>query len=651
MSQSWGAGNTSALADLIGKDSVDWSPGGDTIYDECLRAVLTQISVEASGELERRKDLCLNGNPYPLIAYYWPELLITDPAEEKYFQGTIGDDDDPCLRIDDWQRREVLDQLFREEIYDVAVKGNTKPGKGASIAIGINLWFEVFPQCKIILTSSSYDHAKDVLFAEVAKWRRMMRGQVSGKLLNTGISDHSQHYLAISNPTAAEGFTGQHGPATLFVFDEASAMEKSRYDDAQKQAKKVVMIGNPRHISGAFYKLYDDCKDKNVCQDIPGPMGLRRCVTVGGMDCANVRFKRLEKPVGPIGGIDINGKHYAQGQRISQEDWHQIKPLIPQQVDYARYMAIKSDSDARHAAVFADGHFPDEDPDKQVILRSYIKRHTDAHAACRGRTRVEAFGFDVARSTHGDASVLTCGGSGGITKQVAWKFADTTYHARRILQEAKKLGIDLTSDTRENGQGGVDFERVPICVDMDGVGAGVGDILRDWGCWVIEFRGNATALVDPKQYANWRTEAYALFGRRVSPHDNWAAEALILPDDEELLGDLCTPEKNPVGGDALRFRLQPKQEIADKLGRSPDKGDSAVYWYTAQREYDDSGRKFKASARKKIVIHTPGQERSERGPDHREPEPFAKPKATDDIKDWASKLKIRKGKRGGETDA
>lgn len=639
----WGAQETSSyLSELIGTP-VSFNAEEDTVYSDCVRAAILQIASEATGELESRKALCIDGNPYPLIAYFWPDLLIVDPDEEKYFEGEIGSENNPCLRLDKWQREEVLDQLFREEVYDVAVKGNTKPGKGASIAIGVNLWFEVYPQSKVILTSSSYDHAKDVIFAEVAKWRRMMSGQVSGKLLNTGVADHSQHYLAISNPTAAEGFSGQHGPATLFVFDEASSMDKDRYDDAQKQAKKVVMIGNPRHISGAFYKLFDDCKDKNVCQDVPGPMGLRRCVTVGGMDCANVRYKRLEKPVGPIGGIEIDGVLYGHGRRIPLSAFEKVKPLIPQQVDYARYMAIKEDSDPRHAAVFADGHFPDEDPEKQVILRSWMKRHTDAWKAAKGGLPIEAFGFDVARSTHGDASVLTCGGSKGISKQVIWKFADTTFHARRILQEAKSLGIDLTSDCRQDDQGQwTIFDRVPVCVDMDGVGAGVGDILRDWGVWVIEFRGNAVAKVDPKKYGNWRAEAYALFGRRCSPHDNWSQEPFMLPDDDELLDDLCVPEKAPIGGDALRFRLQPKDEIVKKLGRSPDKGDSAVYFHTAQREYDSEGRAYRRAARKKIVLHTPGQESPRK--DFREAEKLKPPESTEDIQDWAAGLKIKKRK-------
>lgn len=635
-----------ALTDLLGEDRdvSGFQPGGDTVHNECVRAVLGQIQVEETGELERRKRWCLEGNPYPLIAYYWPFLMILNVDEEKYFKGEIGNEENPCLRIDDWQRDEILGQLFREEIYDIAVKGSTKPGKGASIAIGVNLWFEVFDPCKIILTSSSYEHAKDNIFGEVSKWRRQMQGVIKGKLLGTGISDHDQHYLTVSNPGADEGFSGQHGPATLFVFDEASALIKARYDDAQKQAKKVVAIGNPRHLSGQFYTLFEDLKgdEKNRCQDVPGPMGLRRCVTIGGADCANVRFKRLEKPVSPVGGIEIDGTFYPHGQRIPVTDWEKVQPLIPQQVDYARYMAIKTDPDPRHADVFADGKFPEEDPDKQVIMRSHLRSHIKAHAAFGDTIDVTAFGFDVARSISGDQSVLTYGGPRGIRRQDCWRWNDTVYHAMRILEIAESLGIDLTTNERFKGERTI-YDRVPVCVDMDGLGAGVGDLLKAKGVWVIEFHGSMRAPVKPEKYGNWRAEGYALIGRRVDPKDNWGDQPYCIPDDPELHEDLCTPEKMPMGGDALRFKLQPKEVVAKKLGRSPDKGDSAMYFDVARRAYETDDQAYRAAARRSVIIHVPGDDRPKRGA--RDEEQTIRPPITpEEVKDWAAGLKVRRPK-------
>ena len=51
---------------------------------------------------------------------------------------------------------------------------------------------------------------------------------------------------------------------------------------------------------------------------------------------------------------------------------------------------------------------------------------------------------------------------------------------------------------------------------------------------------------------------------------------LVIPFDEELFVDLCTPtwSKNKRG----RIQIQSKEEITKLIGRSTNKGDAFVYW-------------------------------------------------------------------------
>lgn len=530
--------------------------------------------------LEEYRERCRQGDPFPLIALQWPELLITDSAEAKWFDGEIGNPDNPCLRLDRWQREDVIKPFFNPEYHTVAIKGNTKAGKGASVSICINLWYDVYP-AKIILTSTSFDHAKDVIFGEFVKWRNRMRYPAPGSLTTAGLHHTKQHYVTVSNPKSGEGFSGQHGDYTLFCFDEASSSDGGRYDDATKQARKIVALANPRTLYGWFRDLYRGCADINKTQTVDGVFGRIRCITVGGNDCLNVRAKRLERPIAPINGIEIEGRHFAAFERIPPEYYQHVKPLIPEQCDYARFQGILQHPDKRHVAIFGHGHFPEEDPEKQVILGSWLERHEQAWLT--SPPGVECFSLDVARSLDGDETCFTAGGIQGVRAQHTWQYADTMFHAREAIRIAKsEYGIDLQ------------LGRNPVCVDMDGLGAGTGDRLRELGVWVIEFRGNAGSAVDSRIYGNLRAEAYGTLGRRLNPEDKWGAEPWALPTDTRLRQDLTAPEKI-YGADPLRWHLLPKNKphdsplavpsIKEKLGRSPDRGDGVAYLWHAVREY------------------------------------------------------------------
>jgi len=122
---------------------------------------------------------------------------------------------------------------------------------------------------------------------------------------------------------------------------------------------------------------------------------------------------------------------------------------------------------------------------------------------------------------------------------------------------------------------------------MDGLGWGVGGILRKQGVRVIEFRGGSASEIDPKEYANKRAEAYGEVAKRLDPDGLWRSVPFAIPDDPELRAELTAPEKIYIGKDGLKYRITPKQSkpnvkdvqsIHKKLKRSPDKGDSLVYF-------------------------------------------------------------------------
>jgi hypothetical protein len=557
-------------------------PAGDSLHRQIIAHIVGQLlgAEDESPEVAARNRLrryCMEGDPFPLIAYLWPHLIIRDPNEAKFFEGEIGNHTNPCLRLDRWQRQ-ILAAFFDESVSEIAIKGCTKAGKGTSVSIGVCLWVYVYDRAKVILTSQRWEHARDVIFGEISHWWSKMTDQSVASLQSAGIVGPDR-YVTIANPRTGEGFSGQHGPRTLFVFDEATSVPDGFFDDAQKQARKIVAIANPRTVAGRFHSMYPK-DDPNSTKLVLTPSGKRLCLTIGGGECLNVREKRLERPVSPHGGVEIEGQVYPAGETIPPEHYQHVKTLVPNQIDYARFQAILQHPDKAHIQIFAHGHFPEEDSELQMILGSWLDRHEKAHPP---EGPPEAFGLDVARSLDGDSSCLAAGNMRGCHQLHLRQWADTTKTIAWVIEIViGHYGIDLRRGNH------------PITVDMDGLGAGVGDRLKELGCWVIEFRGSVSSKVDSSRFANMRTEGYAELASRLSPigrygdYGPWA-----LPYDVMLREELTAHDKDYVNYDRLKFKVRHKDGdkvnpgIKQLLGRSPDRSDALVYLWNSLRILHD----------------------------------------------------------------
>jgi hypothetical protein len=179
------------------------------------------------------------------------------------------------------------------------------------------------------------------------------------------------------------------------------------------------------------------------------------------------------------------------------------------------------------------------------------------------------------------------------------------------LGDAEEVADWVIRTARDGYRVDLTTHQHPVGVDMDGIGWGVGGILRRRGVHVLEIRGNETSDVDPRRYANKRAEAYGELAKRLDPEGQWVyklapdAETPTalrgrlrfwrqsifgLPDVEYLKADLRAHEKL-YARDGFRFAVTPKRKVAgiknqpvtvqEKIGRSPDYGDSCVYFYRA----------------------------------------------------------------------
>lgn len=550
------------------------------------------------------------GDPWPFIELQWGRVLTAaEVLADVELPDRLRAAGERFLILDDFQR-DMIERVADPATREIYVKGNTGCGKGGAAGIAVCLYFAIWDDAKVVLTRDTFRSAKKVIFAEVAKWWRRMAAPPAGIVVGTESLYHAvvrEHEVSVASPDADEGFSGVHSPHVLFVFDEATAPGlASRFSLKDTQATKFLALANPRTTSGPFYDGFRRWTDEpNRNQTVVTPHGRRRLITVDGADTVNVKARRLKHPVSPPGGIEIDGERIPAGIPLSAEQAQRFAPIIPGQTCFDEWLGLKSHPDPNWVACFAHGHFPGEDIERQLIFGSWItpnvrwwarwtglrRRHeqrlrdgrglgSSAAARLRRIMPIEAFGLDVGGSKHGDPSVLTVGGRGGILQQHVEQLDDAPAIAEWVVRLAKSYGVSLAS-TRE-----------PVCVDMDGLGWGVGGILSQMGVRVIEFRGNESPQVEPQRYVNRRTEAYGEFAKRIDPGGQWRGVPFAIPDDALLHEELRCPEK-VYQADGFRFALPPKhpvagrkqtvQSITERIGRSPDRADSAVYFLEALR--------------------------------------------------------------------
>jgi len=108
-----------------------------------------------------------------------------------------------------------------------------------------------------------------------------------------------------------------------------------------------------------------------------------------------------------------------------------------------------------------------------------------------------------------------------------------------------------------------------------GYGGDVSARLRENGIAYEPFNGAQKSTVigkDGIRFINRRAEAWWKFREELNP-DQEGGSPIALPDDPELLADLAAPTFEV---QANGIKLESKDDIKKRLGRSPDKGDAVV---------------------------------------------------------------------------
>lgn len=436
----------------------------------------------------------------------------------------------------------------------VAVRGPHGLGKSALASLAI-LWFSTTRDMagvdwKVIATASAWRQLSTYLFPEIHKWSRRIRWDVVGRspfsqtseLLALNLKLHYGAASAVAS-NRAELIEGAHADSLLYVIDEAKVVPDATWDaiegafsGGQSQGFPeafALAISTPGAPTGRFYDIH------------------RRAP---GLEDWTVRHVTLADAIA-AGRISSTWAEQRKKQWGEASAMYQTRTL---------------------------GEFCASDEDAVIPLawvESAVERWHEWNDAGRPVLEGRRFlGVDVARSG-ADSTVLAHRHGVCITRLETHDRENTMQTTARVQGAMGRTDPDQDEDQDEGAaepEAGDGEGLVPV-VDSAGVGGGVVDRLREQGAPVLAYTGAAKTKNRTRdgEYGFVNTRSAAIWRVRELLDPAFGAE-LMLPPDDLLVSDLTTPTWDITTGVPPKIRVESKEDVVARLGRSPDRGDAVT---------------------------------------------------------------------------
>lgn len=379
-----------------------------------------------------------------------------------------------------------------------------------------------------IVVAPTWSQVQNVIFRYVRTIGR--RANLPGEILETPRWKITSGLYAFGlSPRKATkediaSLQGYHDPNLLVIMDEAAGLPRILWDGvntlATAPSNRTLAIGNPIGQSGPFW---DACTSETWSR-----------ININCLDHPNVRDNSDEIPGAVSYGwvIDMIRDHCVVVERNSPGAFlFNDTYYLPDHVFTARVL----------------GQAPGESDD-QLIPLEWIRWANMNTVKPRGRTVI---GFDPSRSTSGDQAVMIARTGG----KLLWI-------KRRRPVSTKNPSAELAGWVYEEWR---ELNADAVYIDEGGPGGGVVDGAREMGVPVfgIYSQGSPT---QKKRFHNLRAQMYWRLREALQ------SELMEMPEDDLLEGDLVAVKYT---WDATgRYLLEPKEDIRDRLNRSPDSGDA-----------------------------------------------------------------------------
>lgn len=167
------------------------------------------------------------------------------------------------------QQKELV-ELANDPKARVAVASCTGSGKTAILAMLTLLYLMVLPDCRILITSPSFNQLNRVFSAELRKWHKKMPTQFQewftitrDTIRNNNVKEFEQFAsLVTSSVENKEALQGGHAEHYIIFADEASGINEEAFDIllatlSTGKGGRFVQVSNPVRSSGRFYEIFN----------------------------------------------------------------------------------------------------------------------------------------------------------------------------------------------------------------------------------------------------------------------------------------------------------------------------------------------------------------------------------------------------------
>lgn len=341
---------------------------------------------------------------------------------------------------------------------------------------------------------------------------------------------------------ATEAWTGYHSPNILVVITEASGIPQESFDAIEGLLtgnSRLLLVGNPNRLVGEFYTAFNSPQyHKFVLSCMDAPNVQRKKTVIPGQ----VDWEWVDEHVHKAGWTtaihpdEADPKEF--GDFFWEGRWYRPSDLF---------------------RVKVQGDFPRQG-EGTLIPISWIQTAFERWQECEGKGEgFKKLGIDVA-GMGADSSLIAHRRDNVVEKLEAFSKLD---HMETALRIKKRM----------------DVEPCVAFVDTIGEGAGVYSRLAEQKLNVVpvKFSEDAKGLNDltgEREFYNMR--AYCYWALRDALDPNLGGN-LALPPDELLMEELTTTQWEIRSNG--KIIIEPKEDIRDRIGRSPDRADAIAHTY------------------------------------------------------------------------
>lgn len=445
-----------------------------------------------------------------------------------------------------WAAQEEIARKLLEPPYKVLVKSGHNIGKSFLAACLTNWWYDTFDPGCVITTAPTYRDVCDILWSEV----RLLRGGRGGFVGRSApeLRSGPGHFAKGFTADKGESFQGRHRQRMLFLFDEAVGIEPVFWTTTRSMFKPGgehgwVCFFNPTDSSSQAYQeeqrggwstvVMSALDHPNVAAELAGlPPPFPAAVSLAQVN------DWLAEWADPIEAADaqVTDIHWPPGSG----HWLRPGPLAESRVlgRWPSQAAYSVWSDSLWQAVLGTRHALR--PAWPVRIGCDVARFGDDHTAIHIRKGLCSLHHERHNGWSTDRTA-------GRLKQLCHQFGDAHNPERRI----------------------------PVLIDVGGLGAGVVDQRGGHNFVAVNSAGEPSL---PERYLNIRSELW--FAGRDCARKGLIDLSRLEPAARRELGRQLLAPRYTIDA-AGRQVVEPKADTKKRIRCSPDDADSWNLCYLA----------------------------------------------------------------------